>query len=118
MDEESDVGVGEDISPVELPYSLRETCRLCGKVGNSERHHLIGRKKIDRDHVTIPLCTHCHDAVDGDLGLHEKILSRRKLRTLLTETEIRFIVETRGAHWLKGNYPSRPVYSTRVEVAA
>lgn len=98
----------------DIPYSLREPCRLCDRVGSSERHHLIGRKKINRDHLTVPLCTRCHDAVHGDLGLHEKIVARRNLRQALTDREIRFIVETRGAHWLKAEYPSRPVYRTAV----
>jgi hypothetical protein len=98
-------------------------CRLCG---NPHEHTMVG-KRITRHHVVpeswflgqpvslrlirnahaniIPLCRDCHDKVDSKHPVVRE-QARMRLRPLMTQQEVSFVIQVRGRDWLEREYPS------------
>lgn len=105
-------------------------CRLCGTFKNLTAHHLVpeswfrrhppkkGYVRQDCRHSVsniVSLCKGCHRLIDG----HRKTLSARhaqtrqarsRLRGLLSEAELLFVVRIRGTQWLDHHYPKNFAY--------
>ncbi len=102
-------------------------CRICGITGKPlTRHHLVPQhwfvrrrrvnftpKPFSRNDSRniVPLCSYCHQRVEGDRGLDRATKERRKLdarlslRRSLSASEVNFIVLARGRDWLDHHYP-------------
>lgn len=95
-------------------------CRMCArekKIRPLTRHHLVPRAFfaeleqsdprrafVNATANLIPLCRPCHDLVDNR-DEFERTFARRKLRQLLGQAEIAFVIALLGKRWLDEHYP-------------
>lgn len=93
-------------------------CRTCGGTENLTRHHLVEhawfvqrkpelRVLRNANANIVPLCTTCHEVVDG----REPVLRLKKraaLRQALYANEVAFILQIRGRDWFELSYPLDP----------
>jgi hypothetical protein len=92
----------------ELHRAKHGRCRICGRLP-TQLHHLVARSQSGDDTADnlVPLCSDHHSAVHaGDL------LARTLLGGRLTDAEVGYVVDRRGAAWLEERYPE-PLASFR-----
>lgn len=96
-------------------------CRQCGLTWTMRRrrtrHHLVPQSwflGFDPDHAMralvharsnlVPLCRDCHDKVDSR---HPVVRgwARARLRLVLTQQEVAFVIAVAGRSWLEREYP-------------
>jgi hypothetical protein len=85
----------------ELHRAKHGRCRICGRLP-AQLHHLVARSQSGDDVADnlVPLCSDHHSAVHaGDL------LARTLLGGRLTDAEVGYVVDRRGAAWLEDRYP-------------
>jgi len=99
-------------------------CRLCAATKRLTRHHLVPQAWFVRHTLSlrprpnrndprncVPLCEHCHHAVEGAVGLDQgtrqvrRSQARVRLRAVLTQDEIAYVRSLRGEAWLNHHYP-------------